>query len=378
MGVSRAVHRMPRRRRRRKRRGVGAGRRVRTRAQAAAQASGLHRGRVQAPFHPERLLPHRCGSVQVDLARPRGRSRHAGVQVPSRAGPLGGGRLHQDTLAALGGGGGLAGGTHHDCRAAAARSGHAARGQGRLRAHAVRRVPRPPRQGRRTVGAGSRGRQRPADRAPGLHRRRAVRGRQQAQGRLPDVHHRPGRHADAFVRGLPRRRSAVAARVVRDVAPARLGPVCGAGRPAEGARRGYRVGRLDSGCRPGFDGGAGAGRRSRSGDGRRRGDAADRLRPGFRGRHGIRVGEGGGAGRAGETEVPGQVPGSRRHRRRLDPGEGHVQRFDQEEDRPSHQGQAGVRQGPQGAAHPRGRRGGGEGQRRVPEGASERASRGPR
>ena len=84
---------------------------------------------------------------------------------------------------------------------------------------------------------------------------------------------------------------------------------------------------------------------------------------------GVRGGAGGdGGGRAGGAGVPGQVRGSRRQRRGHGPGEGRVQRLDQEEDRPPDEGQAGVRQGPQGAAHPRGRRGGGEGQRRVPEG----------
>ena len=281
MGVSRAVHRMPRRRRRRQRRGMGACRRVRARAQAATQAPGLHRGRFQASFHPERFLPHRCGSVQVDLARPRGRARHAGVQVPSRTGSLGGDRLHQDAVPALGGGGGLAGGSHHHRGAAASRRRDAARGQGRLRPHAVRRVPRPPRQGRRTVGAGSRGRQRPADRAPGLHRRRAVRGRQRTQGCLPDVHHRAGRNADALVRGLPRRSAAMAARLVRDLAPARIRPVCRARQPAGGARGGYRAGCADARCRPGC--GAGPGGRS-GGHGRRRGDDADHFRSGIRGR----------------------------------------------------------------------------------------------
>ena len=49
-------------------------------------------------------------------------------------------------------------------------------------------------------------------------------------------------------------------------------------------------------------------------------------------------------------------------------GEGHLQRHDQEEDHSADEGQAGVRQDPQGAAHPRGRRRGGAGQHRVPEG----------
>ena len=204
MGVSRAVRRLPRRQGRRQRRRWTLGDKYAKDAQAAAPAARLHVRGVQGALDAERLAADRHRSVQGDLARPGRRPGHAGVQVPARARPLGGHRVHQDAVETLAGGKGLPGSRPSRSASPPLPDAGRARGrQGGLRQDAVRQMPRADRQGRWPVRARVDRRQRPADQAARLQRRVAVRRGERSARRLPDLHHRARRHADAVVRRLP-------------------------------------------------------------------------------------------------------------------------------------------------------------------------------